>query len=110
MFVGVIHRIHDPEGFRAAQVQAQAPSARWPQGVALPVNAASRDHRVGICLWEGESVNAVRDIVERTVGPFADNEYYEMEVDGLTPNAAPVDLQPRVDKRHNETIERRSHT
>jgi hypothetical protein len=23
----------------------------------------------------------VRDVVERAVGPFADNEYYEMEVD-----------------------------
>jgi hypothetical protein len=31
------------------------------------------------------SVVAVRDVVERTVGPFADNEYYDMEADGLEP-------------------------
>ena len=83
MFVAVIHRIHDPEGFRAAEAAARR--AGCPQGVARPLNAASRDRRLGICMWEGESVIAVRDVVERTVGPFADNEYYEMEVDGLEP-------------------------
>jgi hypothetical protein len=79
MFVCVIHHIHDPEGFRAAEAKARA--AGLPEGFALAINATSRDRRVGICVWEGESVTAVRDVVERAVGPFADNEYYEMEVD-----------------------------
>ena len=83
MFVTVIHRIHDPEGFRAAQ--AKALEAGLPEGVALPVHAMSRDHRLGICIWEGESVTAVRGVVEGAVGPFADTEYYEIEVDGLEP-------------------------
>ena len=83
MFVTVIHRIHDPEGFQAAEAKALATGL--PDGVALPIHAASRDHRLGICVWEGESVSAVRDVVEGVVGPFADNEYYEMEVDGLEP-------------------------
>jgi hypothetical protein len=30
-------------------------------------------------------VAAVREVVEGAVGPYADNEYSEMEVDGLTP-------------------------
>jgi hypothetical protein len=83
MFVTVIHRIHDPEGFQAAE--AKAMEAGLPDGIALPIHAASRDHRFGICVWEGESVAAVRDVVEGAVGPFADNEYYEMQVDGLEP-------------------------
>jgi hypothetical protein len=83
VFVTAIHRIHDPEGFRAAEARALA--AGLPEGVALPIHAASRDHRVGVWLWEGESVMAVRDVVERAVGPFADTEYYEMEVAGLAP-------------------------
>jgi hypothetical protein len=83
VFVTVIHRIHDPEGFQAAE--ARAMEAGLPKGVALPVHAATRDHRFGICVWEGESVAGVRDVVEGAVGPFADNEYYEMEVDGLVP-------------------------
>ena len=83
MFVTVIHRIHDPEGFQNAE--AKALEAGLPDAVALPIHAASRDHRLGICIWEGESVAAVREVVEGVVGPFADNEYYEMDVDGLEP-------------------------
>ena len=56
-----------------------------PPSVALPVHAATRDHRLGICIWEGESVAAVREVVEGAVGAWAENEYFEMEVDGLTP-------------------------
>jgi hypothetical protein len=82
MFVTVIHRIHDPKGFQEAE--AKALEAGLPAGVALPVHAATLDHQLGICIWEGASVDAVREVVEGAVGPWADNEYYEMEVDGLT--------------------------
>ena len=83
MFVTVIHRIHDPEGFQAAE--AKALEAGLPSHVALPIHAATNDHGLGICIWEGESVDAVREVVEGAVGPWANNEYYEMHVDGLTP-------------------------
>jgi hypothetical protein len=83
VFVTVIHRIHDPEGFQIAE--AKALDAGLPESLAVRVHAATRDHRLGICLWEGESVTAVRDAVEGAIGAFADNEYYEMEVAGLEP-------------------------
>jgi len=83
MFVTVIHRIHDPEGFKAAE--AKAIEAGLPATVALPIHAATPDHRLGICIWEGESVGAVREVVEAAVGPYSDNEYSQMEVDGLAP-------------------------
>lgn len=83
MFVSVIHRIHDPDGFEAAE--AKALEGGLPASVALPIHAATGDHRLGICIWEGASVAAVREIVEGVVGPFSENEYSEMEVDGLTP-------------------------
>jgi hypothetical protein len=86
MFVSVIHRIHDPKGFKAAEAKAMA--AGLPATIALPIHAATGDHRLGICIWEGESVAAVREVVEGVVGPFSDNEYSQMEVDGLTPQLA----------------------
>jgi hypothetical protein len=82
LFVTVIHHINDPKGFQEAE--AKALEAGFPPGVALPVHAATRDHKLGICIWEGESVAAVREVVEGAVGAWADNEYFEMEVDGLT--------------------------
>ncbi len=86
MFVTVIHRIHDPEGFVAAE--AKALEGGLPSHVALPIHAATVDHNVGVCIWEGESVEAVREIVESVVGPFSENEYFEMQVDGLTSQLA----------------------
>ncbi len=83
MFVSVIHRIHDPEGFQAAE--AKALEGGLPTSVALPVHAATHDHKLGICIWEGASVEAVRELVESVVGPYSSNEYHEMDVDGLTP-------------------------
>jgi hypothetical protein len=82
MFVTVIHRIHDPEGFQAAEEKAL--EAGIPPQVALPIHASTPDHRLGICIWEGESVAAVREVVEAVVGPYSENEYAEMVVDGLT--------------------------
>jgi len=83
MFVIVIHRIHDRDGFRAAE--AQVIGAGVPEGVTFPAHATSPDRRLGISLCEGESVTAVRDVLERAIGQFADSEYYEVEVAGIEP-------------------------
>ena len=83
MFITVIHHIHDPKGFLAAE--AKAMEGGLPPHVALPIHAATEDHRLGICIWEGASVGAVRELVEALVGPYSKNEYFEMHVDGLTP-------------------------
>lgn len=83
MFVTVLHHITDPVGFEAAE--AKAIEAGLPPNVALPIHAATPDHRTGVCIWEGESVDAVRELVEAVVGPFSNNEYFQMNVDGLQP-------------------------
>jgi hypothetical protein len=81
MFVGVIHHINDPVGFEAAE--AKALEQGLPPNVALPIHAATPDHRTGICIWEGASVEAVRELVESVVGPFSDNQYLQLDVEGL---------------------------
>ena len=84
MFVGVIHRINDPKGFQEAEEKAIA--AGHPDGFGLPIHAATKDHSTGICIWEGPSVDAVRELAESVVGAFSTNEYFEMQVDGLSPS------------------------
>lgn len=81
MYVGVIHRISDPKGFEEAE--AKALEGGLPAGVALPIHAATPDHTTGICIWEGDSIDAVRSVVEAVVGPYSTNEYLELHVDGL---------------------------
>ena len=34
-----------------------------------------------ICLWEADTVDAVRDLVESAVGEFSRNEYSEVNAD-----------------------------
>ena len=79
MHVGVIHRISDSEGFQEAEQKAL--EAGLPDDFRLPVHAATRDHATAICIWQGPSVDAVRDLVESVVGQYSENEYYEMELD-----------------------------
>ena len=80
MHVAVIHRVSDPEGFQQAEQQAM--DAGLPEGFRLPVHAATPDHTTAICVWDGPSVDAVRDLVESVVGNYSENEYFEMELDG----------------------------
>ena len=75
MHVGVIHHIWDPERFEAAEQRAL--EAGLPEGFSLPIHAATAG------IWQGESVEAVRELVESVVGEYSGNEYFEMEVDGL---------------------------
>jgi hypothetical protein len=81
MYVGVHHHISDPEGFRTAEQRAL--DAGLPEGLSLPIHATTPDYTTVICIWEGESVEAVRDLVESVVGEYSENEYFEMKVDGL---------------------------
>ena len=81
VYVGVVHHISDPEGFEAAEQRAL--EAGLPESVSLPIHAATPDHTTGMCIWEGESVEAVRELVESVVGEYSENEYFELEVDGL---------------------------
>jgi hypothetical protein len=81
MHVGVVHRVSDPAAFARATEEATA--AGVPDGFALPLRADSEDGRVTVCLWEGPSVEAVRDLVEPVVGRFSENEYLVMRVHGL---------------------------
>ncbi|MDQ3894340.1 MAG: hypothetical protein M3292_06710 [Actinomycetota bacterium] len=79
MYVGVIHRISDPEAFE--QAEEKALESGLPGGIRLPVSASTPDHRTAICIWEGPSVDAVRDLVESVVGPYSRNEYHEVKLE-----------------------------
>jgi hypothetical protein len=81
VYVGVIHHISDPQRFEAAEQRAL--EAGLPEGISLPIHAATPDHTTGMCIWEGKSVEAVREFVEPVVGEYSENEYFELEVDGL---------------------------
>jgi hypothetical protein len=80
MHVGVIHRISNPAAFEEAEHKALA--AGLPEDFRLPVHAESPDHTTALCVWDGPSVEAVRELVESVVGEYSDNEYFEVQLEG----------------------------
>jgi len=81
MYVTVIHDIRDSEKFWKT-VEHVVSSGGIPND--LTVHATYPDVHGGraVCLWEAESLAAVKQFVEATVGPMSDNEYFEVQAAG----------------------------
>lgn len=73
MFIVVQHQIRDPEAAWSAAGEALA---NLPAGLKLHHSLPNTDGTAAVCLWEGESVEAVRDLLEPTIGHVSENRYY----------------------------------
>jgi len=60
----VIHYIWDPERFSRSKELFRGGPAEW---LSLPIHAATTLTTPPICIWQGESVEAVRELVESVV-------------------------------------------
>jgi hypothetical protein len=72
MYIVAQHRIKDPARFWSLS----------PQGHGAPrLHAAypSNDKINGVCLWESDSIDALRDSLDTLVGDAAENTYFEVD-------------------------------
>ncbi len=76
MFVAVEHEISDPERFWG---KAQEIVPTLPANLKLHHCFPNKDGSRGICVWEGESVVAVKSFLEPKVGDVSSNDYFEVE-------------------------------
>ena len=72
MYIVAQHRIKDPARFWS--VSPQGPGAPRLQA-AYP----SQDGTKGVCLWESDSIDALRDSLDPLVGDAAENTYFEVD-------------------------------
>jgi len=78
MFIVVNHTITDPEtAFARGENLLSGNGA--PAGVRVREFYPSTDKANVFCLWEGSSVEEVRDYVDRTLGDASRNEYFEVD-------------------------------
>ncbi len=87
MKVGVIHRISDPA---TAQSSGQ-PLFEPQEGMQLLQFCPSEDFSAATCIWEAESIDAVRDLVDPTLGDASEQTYYAVNTEaavGLPERAA----------------------
>jgi hypothetical protein len=73
-YVVAIHEIADPDRFWNAADPSQIPA-----GITLHATYPQSDGSRAVCLWEADSVEAVRNLVDGTVGDASRNDYFEAD-------------------------------
>ena len=69
MYVVAIHSISDPKAFWGGQLDL-------PQGTTLPTAVPNQDGTRGICIFESDSVDTVRSLVDGATSQISTNEYF----------------------------------
>jgi hypothetical protein len=87
MFIIAQHSTSDPERFSSA---VQAGMQDLPVGVRLHSSIPSSDGSRATCLWEADSLDAVRTLIEDTVGDVSTTEYYEVDAESALGMPAPA--------------------
>ena len=80
MYVSIVHRVKDPEAM-LSRGQGLADPSHAPAGVVPRQFCPSKDLSAATCVWEADSVDAVRDYVESTLGDASDNTYFEINAE-----------------------------
>jgi len=73
MHIVAIHDISDPEKFWSA-VQA----ADIPVDIKLHQTLPNQQGSRAVCLWEADSTDKVRDLVDGAVGQYSQNQFFEV--------------------------------
>jgi hypothetical protein len=80
MFIVVHHTVTDPETAFARGQNLLAGNGA-PSGVRVREFYPSRDKADVVCLWEGNSLEEVRDYVDATMGDSAAQAYFEVDAE-----------------------------
>lgn len=75
MYIVVQHTIFDPANFHRSAEQA---NKKLPATLKLHHVFSAPDGTKAVCVWEADSVKAVKDFLEQAIGTFGRNEYYEV--------------------------------
>jgi hypothetical protein len=79
MNIVVQHRITDPEKFFS--MDAQEVAGGGPPGVQGRQFFPSTDHSMAVCLWEADSIAALRDYLDPALAGVSENKYFEVDGD-----------------------------
>ena len=74
-YIVAIHDISDPERFWGAA----DPSQEFPAGIALHSSYPRAGGTRAVCLWEADSADTVRNLIESVTGDSSRNEFFEVD-------------------------------
>jgi hypothetical protein len=78
MFVGIQHRIRDADAMLS---RSEKMAENAPPGVQARQFYLSKDRTLATCIWEANSVEAVRDYIDGTQGDSSENTYFEVDAE-----------------------------
>lgn len=88
MYVAVQHQVKDWDTMLA---RGENLPENAPPGVHARQFCPSQDKTAATCLWEADSVDAVREYIDSTLGDSSENSYFEIDTEyaiGLPETAA----------------------
>lgn len=71
MHVISIHSVSDPDAFWSGKLDL-------PNGTELQVVAPSADGKRGVCVFESDSIDTVRNVVDGATAKISRNEFYAL--------------------------------
>jgi hypothetical protein len=74
MYVIAIHSISDPDAFWGGELDI-------PEGTTLPTVAPNSDGSRAVCIWQTDSLDTVKNLVEGAAAEISDNEYFAVQED-----------------------------
>ena len=77
MDFGVVHRIHDPEGWAKALGDDEVTT---PSDFHLHSFVEAEDRHVALCVWEAASSDALQEFLDRSFGHAAVNEVFPVDL------------------------------
>jgi SAM-dependent methyltransferase len=93
MYVIAKHRIRDAEEFLSL---AQLAAEQAPLGVYGRQFCPSRDRNEAVCLWEADSVEAVKNYLDSLAGEASENEYFEVSIEHAIGIPEPIGVSCRI--------------
>jgi hypothetical protein len=76
MYAVVLHHISDPDAFWSGVREA---TPNIPEPFRIHHCLPNQEGTEAVCEWEGESLDAVREMVDGAVGAFSRNEFFAAE-------------------------------
>lgn len=83
MHVSVHHTITDPQKWEEVtkKMTVAVEQGRLPQGLKGLMYLPGTDGRKADCLWEAQSVDALKSFLDREIGTTARNEYFQIKTE-----------------------------
>jgi hypothetical protein len=80
MYVSVHHAITDPQKWEqiTQKMKTAVEQGRLPQGLKGLMYLPGTDGRKADCLWEAQSVDTLKNFLDREIGTAARNDYFQI--------------------------------